>query len=102
MKHTIEPLWRPAYEIGAAVTWALTGVVMLLVGNVFSGLAFFPIAMACLCWLFSLIRISQVLVLWEKKARIAQSDDYTLSGPEIMKKVEKARKLAKKGRLRLD
>lgn len=102
MKHEIDPIWRKPHEAIAAIGWLIAGGVMWLIGSHGAELQGIVKALACISILFAGARAAQVVWLWEKKARLVQSGEFTLSGDQIMKVVNAARKKAKKGKLRID
>jgi hypothetical protein len=102
MKIKVYPVWRKAYEIPAVIAWLCCAGVMYFASIHSGSLGIYPLTIAAACVFFALVRASQVIILWEKKARLTQLPDYELSRDEIVKKVEKAAKLAKRGKLRVD
>ena len=102
MKSRVEPIWRKAYEVPAAVGWFAAGGIMMLAAVQSGDLGVYPAGVAAICFFFAFMRLSQALILWEKKARLVHLPAYEMSGDEIMNVVKKARKLAKRGKLRVD
>jgi len=102
MRHEIEPVWRKAHEIPAIVTWLVIAVIMWLVSEHGAGMAGYPKVLSVMALLFAVVRTSQVLVLWERKARLVQIGDLEMSGNQVMALVKKAQKKARKGKLRIE
>lgn len=102
MRIKVYPVWRKAYEIPAVIAWLFCAGIMYFASIHSGNLGIYPLSIAGLCCFFALVRASQVIILWERKARLIQLPDYELSRDEIVRKVEKAAKLAKRGKLRVD
>lgn len=102
MKHRITAVWRPAYEKYAVGTWIVVAGLMFLLER---GGGAMGIYLRCL-WIMALvaagIRLAQCFSLWESKARLTQQPDCARSSKQMLKMHKRARKLARKGKLRIE
>lgn len=101
MKHNVYPYWRPAYETRAAAAWGsisllyagidlVGGPGQLLIRSIWLG-----------CLVFCAIRVAQTFAHWERKARLTTLPDYEITGPQLIKTLNRARRLARRGKLRI-
>lgn len=97
---TVDPVWRPAHELPAAVAWAVSSVIMFAISG--PGAPGFISFLWPATLIFSLVRCLQALALWERKAQLTQQRDLQFESPELFRRVEKAQRRARRGRLKIE
>lgn len=102
MRHKVEPVWRPAVEGYAAGAWLTAAALLYVIGQGGGQMGLYLKALCFGALAAAATRLFQVLALWERKAQLTQQRDLQFTTKALFKRLERAEKRARKGRLKIE